>query len=85
MPNARKTEIAGVQDQLLKIRLQAQPIDGKAHDALIRYLAETLGVSRSAVSIVRGHTAKRKLVHVTAAKLDVDAVRRMLAVPDAPD
>lgn len=73
-PNARKTEVIGVLDDVLKLKLQAQPIEGKANDALVRYLAERLSVPRSAVTITHGHTSKRKLVAVRADKLTVDCV-----------
>lgn len=78
-PNAKKSEVSGVLDDALKIRLQAQPIEGKANEALMRYLADLLKVPKSAVSITHGHTAKRKIVEIVADKLTVDDVRRMLA------
>ena len=77
-PNARKTEVVGVLDDALKLKLQAQPIEGKANDALVRYLAETLAVPRSAVTITHGLTSKRKLIEVRSASLTVDAVESRL-------
>ena len=73
-PNARKTEAAGIQDDALKIRLQAQPIEGKANDALIRYLAKVLNVRRSAVTIVHGHAARRKIIDIGSDGLHPDMV-----------
>ena len=63
-PNAKKTEVIGVLDDALKLKLQAQPIEGKANDALGKYLARELGVPKSAVTITHGHTNKRKLVAI---------------------
>lgn len=77
-PNAKKSEITGVLDDALKIRLQAQPIEGKANEALIRYLADRLGVPKSAVTITHGHTNKRKIIEVTAPGLSVDDTKRLL-------
>ena len=77
-PNAKKTEVVGVQDDDLKLKLQAQPIEGKANEALVRYLADALSVPRSAVTITHGHTAKRKLVEVQSDTLTVDAVTNAL-------
>ena len=77
-PNAKKTEVIGVLDDALKLKLQAQPIEGKANEALVRYLAETLSVPRSAVTITHGHTSKRKLVEVRSGNLTVDAVMHAL-------
>jgi uncharacterized protein (TIGR00251 family) len=76
--NAKKTEIIGVQDGMLKIRLQAQPIEGKANEALIRYLAQALGVSRSAVTLTHGQTSKRKLLAIKSAILTPETVVRTL-------
>jgi len=74
-PNAKKTETIGVLDGMLKIRLHAQPIEGKANEALIRYLADTLDLPKSAVSITHGHTSKRKIVEVVTA-MTVDEAQR---------
>ena len=80
-PNAKKTEVIGVLDDALKLKLQAQPIEGKANEALVRYLAETLSVPRSAVTITHGQTNKRKLIEVKSAKLTVEEVARLLLPP----
>jgi uncharacterized protein (TIGR00251 family) len=82
-PNARKTEVIGVLDDALKIKLQAQPIEGKANEALVKYLAKALGVARGAVTITHGQTNKRKLVEVASGTLTLEEVERLLAVPMA--
>lgn len=76
-PNAKRTEVLGIFDDALKIRLQAQPIEGKANDALVKFLAGALKVSRSSMTITHGLTSKRKLVEVKGA-MTVEAVERML-------
>ncbi|WP_342117122.1 DUF167 domain-containing protein [Pseudoduganella sp. OTU4001] len=63
-PNAKKTEVVGVLDDALKIKLAAQPIEGKANEALVKWLAGALGVSRSAVTLTHGQTNKKKLLEV---------------------
>jgi uncharacterized protein (TIGR00251 family) len=78
-PNAKKTEVIGVMEDVLKIRLQAQPIEGKANEALIRYLADALDVPKKAVHLTHGHTNKRKIVEVAASRLTVSGVRQVLA------
>jgi len=82
-PNAKRSEVVGVLDDALKIRLQAQPIDGKANAALIRYLAAALGVPQSAVAITHGHTSKRKVIDVVAPGVSVDEVTRLLRASSA--
>jgi uncharacterized protein (TIGR00251 family) len=75
-PNAKKTEVIGVLEDVLKIRLQAQPIEGKANDALIRYLADVLHVPRGAIRITHGLTNRRKTIEVAASELEVEAVKQ---------
>lgn len=62
-PRASRDEIIGPQaDGRLKIRITAPPVDGKANEHLIRYLAEVCKVSRSAVTLVSGQTGRNKRV-----------------------
>lgn len=82
MPNAKKSEVIGVLDDALKIRLHAQPIEGKANEALVRYLADVLDVPKSAVAITHGHTSKRKIIEIAAASITLDHVRAAL-LPDS--
>ncbi len=77
-PNARKTEVIGELGEVLKLRLQAQPIEGRANEALISYLAEALGVPRSAVTITHGLTSKKKLIRVVSATLSPDDIEKRL-------
>lgn len=76
--NAKKTEVIGVLDDALKLKLQAPPAEGRANEALMRYLAGALGVPRSAVTLTHGHTNKRKLLDVAAPALTPGAVARLL-------
>ncbi len=69
-PNAKKTEVVGVLDDALKIKLAAQPIEGKANEALVKWLASTLGVSRSSVTLTHGQTNKKKLLEVAGVTLE---------------
>lgn len=78
-PNARKTEVVGETGDALRIKLQAPPVDGKANEALIRYLAERLAVPKSSVSIAHGLTGRKKLLEVRTAQLTVDAVTGILS------
>lgn len=63
-PGAKKTEVAGVHGEALKIRLHAPPVDGKANDCLIAYLAEKLGVPKARVILEAGQTSRSKRVRV---------------------
>lgn len=58
VPRASRTEIAGIQGGLVRIRLAAVPVDGAANEALTRFLAERIAVPRSAVRVVSGQTSR---------------------------
>ena len=49
----------------LKIRLAAPPVDGKANEALVRFLADVLDLPKSAVILKSGQTSRRKVLEVT--------------------
>jgi uncharacterized protein (TIGR00251 family) len=61
-PRASKNEIGGVLGEELRIKVTAPPVDAAANEALIRLLAETLDCPRSRVELVRGHTARHKII-----------------------
>lgn len=71
-PNARKSEILGWgADEkgrpVLMIKLAAPPVDGKANDELLRFLAKSLGCPRSQIQLVRGEGSRQKTVEIPAA------------------
>ena len=69
-PRARRNEIIGVmRNGTIKIRLTAPPVEGKANEALIMFLADVVGVARSRIDIVAGASGRDKLVSV----MDMDA------------
>jgi len=61
-PRANRTEIAGVDADWLRVRIQAPPVDGKANDELIRFFAEKCGIPKRSVQILSGDTARLKRV-----------------------
>jgi hypothetical protein len=69
-PRASRNEISEIlSDGTVKIRLTAPPVEGKANQALIEFLADILEVPRTRIEIVAGTTGKDKLVSI----LDLDA------------
>jgi len=66
-PGAKRTEIAGLHGEALKIRLAAPPVDGKANEALLAFIATTLGVAKRSVSLESGASSRQKRVRVTDA------------------
>ncbi len=69
VPRSSRNQIVGVENGALKIKLTAPPVEGAANAALMEFVAEWLGVRRSAVSIVSGGKARNKLVRVTGLTL----------------
>ena len=65
VPRAAKNEIQGVYDEALKIRLITPPVDGKANQALIRFLSKALHISKSQVRILHGETSRKKTLRIT--------------------
>jgi uncharacterized protein (TIGR00251 family) len=67
-PNAKRDEVleeTEIDGQLhMKIRVNAQPEDGKANEAVIRLLAGYFNVAKKDISIERGHTGRSKLIRV---------------------
>lgn len=62
VPGAKRSEAVGLHDGALRLRLAAPPVDGKANDALLAWLAGELGCTRREVQLVRGASSRRKQV-----------------------
>jgi uncharacterized protein len=75
-PRARRNAITGEIGNALKISLTAPPVDGKANQACIEFLAKVLNVPRSSISIVSGHGSRSKVIRVTG--ISADDVRQRL-------
>ncbi len=71
IPNASKSAVVGYAEGAWKIRLAAPPVDGKANEALIRFLADILDLAPSEIDIIKGQTAKTKLVEIPMHEDDV--------------
>ncbi len=77
-PGAKKTEFAGLHGDALKIRLAAPPVDGKANEALVKFVAEVLGLPKSAVNLKSGQTSRCKVLEVIGS--DSQAIARLLTL-----
>jgi uncharacterized protein len=64
-PGARKNGVTGVHADALKIALTAPPVDGKANEALIAFLADALRLPRARFAIMSGITSRAKTVRIT--------------------
>ncbi len=63
-PKAKSEEILGVRDGVLLVKVTAPPVDGKANSALCRLLAKRLRVATGRVTVVKGASARTKLVRI---------------------
>ena len=69
-PRSSRNEIAGLQDDAVKIRLTAPPIEGAANKMCIEFLAKSLKVRKSDVEIIRGQSSRTKKVLVRSVNRD---------------
>ncbi len=77
-PRARKNAITGELGDALKLALTAPPVDGRANEACIEFLAKFLDVPRSSVTIASGETSRNKVIRV--AGVTADEIRRRIGM-----
>ncbi len=71
-PNAPRSEVIGRHGDAVKLKLHAPAVEGRANEELIRFLAETLGLTRGAITLVRGGKSRQKTVGITGFPGDVE-------------
>ncbi len=76
-PRASKDQVLGFRGDVLRLRVTAPPAEGKANDAIVTLLAETLGIAKGRVRIVRGRSSREKVVLVES--VAQEEVQRRLA------
>jgi uncharacterized protein (TIGR00251 family) len=81
-PRARHNEIAGEREGALVVRVSAPPVDGKANAALCKLIARALGIGRGRVTIVRGASAREKVVRIDG--VTEDRLRSTLQLSGGP-
>jgi uncharacterized protein (TIGR00251 family) len=64
-PGAKRNAVVGLHGDAVKIALNAPPVDGKANEALIAFVAEKLGLPRARVSLVAGAANRSKVLRIT--------------------
>jgi uncharacterized protein (TIGR00251 family) len=79
-PGAGRTAVVGRHGDALKVKVAAPPTEGRANDAVVQLLADTLGVKAAAVSVVSGATSRSKRIRVDGVEADAveDALERAL-------
>ena len=69
-PRASKSEYVGIIGNALKFRISAPPVDGLANEALCRYLAKELNISKGSVVMCSGHEARLKRILLKGVSLE---------------
>lgn len=64
-PNAKENKIVTFKDNILKIKIKAPQIEGKANKALIDFLSEEFKVAKSCITIKSGMLSKNKIIEIT--------------------
>lgn len=63
-PNATRNEVIGFAEGVLRVKISAPPVKGKANRELLAFLSQLLGISQGALTITKGHTSRSKIVAV---------------------
>lgn len=63
-PKSSKNEIVGVHNGLLKIKITAPPVDGKANEGVIAFLSDYFDLPKRDITIIRGETGRQKTVEL---------------------
>ena len=77
-PQARRTEVAGPHGDSLKIRLAAPPLDNRANEELVAFVAGRFGVARRDVTLLSGAKSREKRLEVRGSAVDPEVA---LAAP----
>jgi uncharacterized protein (TIGR00251 family) len=80
-PKASKNEIVGPYRDGIKVRVTAAPVEGRANEVLLKFLAKEFGVTPSSVEIVKGLRSREKLIKISAS-LDQE-LKKKLHIPDS--
>ncbi len=68
-PRSSKNQIVGPYRDGIKVKVTAPPIEGKANEALIRFLAKEFRISPSCIEILKGHQSREKILKISGAVL----------------
>jgi uncharacterized protein (TIGR00251 family) len=63
-PGAKKNEVLRLENGVWHIKVAAPPVEGKANDALIKFLGTTLDIPKSRISLEKGATSRHKIIAI---------------------
>jgi len=73
-PGAKRSEIAGLHGEALKIRLAAPPIEGRANEALLKFIAKLFEVPLRQVELKKGEQSRHKVILVQRSRVEPDSI-----------
>jgi uncharacterized protein (TIGR00251 family) len=73
-PGAKRSEIVGLHGEALKIKLAAPPIEGRANDALLKFIADLFGVPLRNTELMQGGQSRHKVVAITGSCVDPESL-----------
>ncbi len=77
IPRASKSEIVGILNDSIKLKIKSPPVDGKANNEIIRFFSELFDIPKRDVSIVKGSSSSHKILLLLGVK--EDEIKRFLA------
>jgi uncharacterized protein len=69
LPRAKRSEIAGLHNGALKLKVTAPPVDDAANRAIVEFFSELLGVSKSNLKILSGNKSREKVLQIKSVSL----------------
>jgi uncharacterized protein (TIGR00251 family) len=78
-PKSSKNEIVGAYRDGIKVKVTAPPVEGKANEAVIRFLAKELNVSPSCIEILKGHHSREKILRISG-MVDQELMKKLQIV-----
>jgi uncharacterized protein (TIGR00251 family) len=72
-PRASKTELAGMHDGVIKIRIAAPAVENAANRVLVEFIAQHLGIAKGRVRVVGGGTSRRKILEIDGVSVETIA------------
>ena len=75
-PSAARNEVIGFTNGVLQVKVAAPPVKGQANKELIAYLSKALAVGKGALTIVKGHTSRSKVIAIDGLSQE-DVIKRL--------
>lgn len=82
LPRSSRCALAGIQDGALRLKLTAAPVDGKANEECLAFLAGLLGVKKGQLEILSGHASRRKVIAIRGMTRETVESRLALLLPE---